>query len=78
VNSPAVRLSNNLVIGAVSLSAEESRDLIEKTNREGFIENTAYEDFRDAVRTVVSAIEAERNIDKERMRTAYVERKRNR
>lgn len=71
VNVPVKRISNNLVIGAVSLNLNESRDLIEKTNREGFVENEAYSVFKDAVFFAVKQIEWERNIDKERIRTAY-------
>jgi len=71
VNVPAKRISNNLVIGAVSLSLEKSSDLIEKTNREGFVENKAYRVFRKAVLFTLQQIEAERNKDKERIRRAY-------
>ncbi len=76
VNIPTVRISNNQVLGAVSLEADASQDLIEKTNREGFIENDAYHAFRDAVLYAVTQIEAERKIDKQRLREQY-SRKRN-
>ena len=71
VNIPAVRVSNNQVVGAVSLDASSSSGLIEKTNREGFIENDAYEAFREAVLFALAQIEAERRIDKQRLRKQY-------
>jgi len=71
VNVPARRISSNLVIGAVTLSAAESQDLLEKTNREGFVDNEAYRTFRSAVLFSVEQIEAERLKDKERIRRAY-------
>lgn len=77
INIPTQRVSNNIVIGAVSLHLEESLDLehnrglIEKTNREGFVENEAFEAFRNAVFFAVTQIEEERNIDKARLRMAY-------
>lgn len=71
VNIPARRISNNIVLGAVSLELEKSKDLVEKTNREGFVENEAYRVFRNAVLFAVAQIEAERNIDKTRIRAAY-------
>lgn len=71
VNVPGERISNNLVIGAVSLSLKSSSGLIEKTNREGFVENEAYRRFRKAVLFAVKQIEAERNQDKTRIRNAY-------
>src|SRR6266852_4767203 len=70
VNVPAKRISNNLIIGAVSLDIKKSLDvkngrgLIEKTNREGFVENSDYEAFRDAVVHAIQNIEVERNLDK--------------
>lgn len=71
VNVPARRISNNLVIGAVSLGLDKSRGLIEKTNREGFVDNAAFRAFKEAVVFAVQQIETERNKDKARIRNAY-------
>jgi len=71
VNIPTGRISNNQIIGAVHLKADASSSLVEKTNREGFIENDAYEAFRHAVLFAVAQIEFERNDDKERVRSFY-------
>jgi signal transduction histidine kinase len=77
VNVPAKRLSNNLIVGAVtldpvdSINLEDNRGLIEKTNREGFVENSDFEAFRDAVAIAIQNIETERNIDKTIIRKAY-------
>jgi signal transduction histidine kinase len=79
VNVPTKRLSNNLIVGAVTLDINKSADLklnrglIEKTNREGFVENADYEAFRDAVVYALQSIEVERNIDKRRIRNAYAD-----
>ena len=71
VNDPSLRLSNNIAIGAVFLDLGLSGDLIEKTNREGFVENNAYHSFREAVMRAVDRITVERNQDKVRIRNAY-------
>ena len=71
VNVPSARLSNNIVIGAFFIDLEQSGDLIEKTNREGFVENEAYRSFRDAVMRTVDLITNERNKDKLRIRNSY-------
>jgi len=71
VNVPTRRISNNLVIGAVSLSLADSSGLVEKTNREGFVNNGAFRAFREAVVAAVNHIVAERNKDKTRIRNAY-------
>src|SRR6266566_3241458 len=81
VNIPTKRLSNNQVVGAVSLDIrksvdlEKNRGLIEKTNREGFVENADYDAFRDAVVYAIQNIEVERNLDKRRFRNAYHDEK---
>lgn len=75
VNIPSRRISNNLVLGAVSLDAEGSHGLVEKTNREGFVGNEAYSAFWKAVKSAVTHIVTERNIDKTRIRAEYSARK---
>jgi signal transduction histidine kinase len=71
VNVPTRRISNNLVIGAVSLRLADSPGLIEKTNREGFVDNKAFRAFREAAIAAVNHIVTERNKDKTRIRNAY-------
>ena len=71
VNVPSSRLSNNIVTGAFFIDLEKSGDLIEKTNREGFVENEAYRSFRDAVMRTVDLVTNERNKDKLRIRNSY-------
>jgi len=75
VNIPTVRISNNQVLGAITLSGEDSTDLQEKTNREGFVENDAYEALRQATLFALTQIEADRKFDKERLRKQYSRKK---
>ena len=53
LNSPGTKLSKNILIGIIELDPLESQDLIEKTNREGFIENLAFIEFKKIVSAVV-------------------------
>jgi signal transduction histidine kinase len=71
VNLPTKRIGNNLIIGAVHLERDKSSDLVEKTNREGFIENTAYHTLRAAILYVLGMVEGFRNEDKNLIRAAY-------
>jgi len=71
VNLPTKRVSNNLILGAVYLNAENSTDLVEKSNREGFIENDAYYTLRNAVLYALDKVESQRQIDKDSIRTTY-------
>lgn len=68
VNVPTLRISRNIVIGAVHISLEESDSLVEKTNREGFVENDACARFRRIILGTLAALEEERQIDKNRIR----------
>src|SRR5262249_14239471 len=70
VNTPTARTSNNQILGILRLDAATSGDLREKSNREGFIENEAFEDFRDAVISVLTQVEAEKTKDQKRVRQA--------
>jgi len=73
VNIPSRRISNNQVIGAVSVDLSKSSDLIEKTNREGFVDNPAFREFRDAVIVTLTHVETERNKDKARIREQFTD-----
>lgn len=68
VNIPTRRISRNIILGAVHLSVASSVDLVEKTNREGFVENEAFERLWRIVLGLVEALEEERQLDKERLR----------
>lgn len=69
VNSPTRRISRNIILGAIHLSLESSTGLMEKTNREGFVENDAFLRLHDIVIGALSVLEAERHLDKERIRS---------
>ena len=71
INFPTKRISNNIIISAVSLNRIESDELHEKTNREGFIENEAYLTFKKAVLYALYIVETQRNIDKDQIRMFY-------
>lgn len=74
-NVPTQRIGNRLVIGAVHLDSDSSGGLVEKTNREGFVESPSYEFFRHAVQSAVQHIVIERNRDKQRLRALLKERR---
>ena len=68
VNSPTRRISRNIILGAVHLSLGTSTELIEKTNREGFVDNDAYKNLQRVVLGAIEAFESERQSDKIRIR----------
>jgi signal transduction histidine kinase len=60
VNQPSRRISNNQIAGYVSISHEENPELRDQTNREGLMQNRAYEDLRDLVVGALQLIEEPR------------------
>lgn len=68
---PAKAISNNLILGAVSIDRKNSSDLQEKTNREGFVENSAYKAFRNAILHCLDLVETLRQKDKKKLKEFY-------
>ena len=68
VNVPTRRISRNIILGAIHLSLKDSTGLVEKTNREGFVENEACVQLRRIVLGALAALEGERQFDKDRIR----------
>lgn len=71
INAPGTTLSSKITIGAIYLSRQASGGLIEKTNREGFVENEAFEEFRYAIVNAIEKIQTLRNIDKDLLKKYY-------
>ena len=72
VNIPTRRLSNNILVGSIDISLAESGNsevgLVEKTNREGFFENTAFQKFKAIVLGALIEFENLRELDKTNIR----------
>lgn len=71
VNAPGDRISNNLVLGSVNIKRDQSSDLKEKANREGFIEDNAYNLFKEAVFFAIEKFERDRAQDKQYLKKYY-------
>ncbi len=72
VNTPKRKLSRNIVLGSLSLDLEYSDGLVEKTNREGFVDNKCVENLQDVALGAIQILEAERFKDKDKMRERVV------
>lgn len=60
MNNPVVRLSNNQLLGFVEISGDRNPELKDQTNREGLINNRAFQDLRRLVCFLMQILEAER------------------
>ncbi len=72
VNDPTTSIGNNQIVAAINLNMQTSKQLIEKTNREGFVENQTYRDFKNIVKMVLEKIAFLRNEDKDKIRALHV------
>jgi signal transduction histidine kinase len=64
VQNPTMRVSNNQIVGFVLISADENPDLRDQSNREGLIENHAYDDLRELVVEALNELEKHRYKDR--------------
>jgi len=69
--NPFKAFSNNQILGAVYLNRKDSGSLVEKTNREGFVENKAYRKFKGSLEHVIRLVETLRAPDKKRLKEIY-------
>jgi signal transduction histidine kinase len=68
VNRLSKGINRRIAVGAVSLELEHSQNLIEKTNREGFIENITFHKLRAIINSALGKFESLRQLDKDRLR----------
>ncbi|MEL0584764.1 MAG: ATP-binding protein [Candidatus Thiodiazotropha sp. (ex. Lucinoma kazani)] len=68
VQAPSVKLGYNQVLGFVYIRSEEESGLIEKSARDGLMENTAYFGLQAVVLCVINELEARRNRYREQER----------
>lgn len=57
IDDPTRRFANNQIIGFVEINQTANRSLIDKANREGLQENSAFSDMRDLVQASVRLLE---------------------
>lgn len=66
VNNPTLRLSNNQIVGYVSVSLEKNPDLKDQSNREGLVESQALNDLKEFVKNVLNQVEQKRYAERPR------------
>ena len=78
IQAPTRRIGNNQVIGYVQIQSEEQSRLIEKSARDGLIENEAFGKLKDITKKVIGKLEEKRYVYRRRAglsrRTFKVER----
>ncbi len=60
VNNPTLRLSNNQIIGYISISSDGNPLLKDQSNREGIVDGQAFKDVREFIFMILNEIEQRR------------------
>jgi signal transduction histidine kinase len=60
VNNPTLRLSNNQIVGYVSVSLDRNPELKDQSNREGMIESQSFTDLKDFIKNILNQLEQKR------------------
>lgn len=66
VNNPTLRLSNNQIVGYISIGLESNPLLKDQSNREGIVEGQALEDVKDLIRLILNEVEQRRYSERPR------------
>ena len=73
VNRPAGKISSNQILASIRLNRNESTGLLEKTNREGFINNASLTALQEMLDEVIDIISHFRQDDKAKIIRTYLE-----
>lgn len=60
VNNPTLRLSNNQIVGYISVSLDKNPELKDQSNREGIVESQAFVDLKEFIKNILNQIEQKR------------------
>ena len=66
VNNPTLRLSNNQIVGYISIGLESNPLLKDQSDREGIIEGQALEDVKELIRLILNEVEQRRYSERPR------------
>lgn len=60
VNNPTLRLSNNQIVGYISISLEQNPHLKDQSNREGIIDSPYFEQIKKYIKLILNELEIRR------------------
>ena len=62
------RISRNLMIGIIEITSKSNPMLVDKSDREGLIDNDAFQDFKTLILSALAEFEAERLSDRSKLK----------
>ena len=73
VNNPTMRVSNNQIIGFVSLDLEKNPKFTDQSNREGIVDTDEFEQLKDFITRILSELETRRYEERPREQSSISE-----
>ncbi|MDP2704565.1 MAG: ATP-binding protein [bacterium] len=64
VQNPTLRISNNQIVGDISITRNDNPELKDQTNREGIVESDAFKDLQEVTKTILTFLEKERYVER--------------
>jgi len=72
VNNPTLRLSNNQIVGYISIGMDSNPDLKDQSNREGIVEGQAFEDIKEFIKLILNEVEQRRYDERPRKKDKII------
>jgi signal transduction histidine kinase len=66
VNNPTMRLSNNQIVGYVSIGLDTNPELKDQSNREGIVDSQSFTDLKELIILILNEVETRRYIERPR------------
>jgi len=60
VNNPTLRISNNQIIGFISIELDKNPEFKDQSNREGLVESEAFNQLKDFIKRILNELEIKR------------------
>jgi signal transduction histidine kinase len=60
VNNPTLRISNNQIIGFISIELDKNPEFKDQSNREGLVESEAFDQLKDFIKRILNELEVKR------------------
>jgi signal transduction histidine kinase len=60
VNNPTLRLSDKQIVGYISISLDNNKELKDQSNREGIVDSSSFVDLQDQIKSLLNELEIKR------------------
>lgn len=71
VNNPTMRISNNQIIGFISIELDKNPEFKDQSNREGLIESKAFTQLKEFIKRILNELEVKRYEERPRAKDSF-------